>query len=264
MGTSEESCSISIIGTGVIGGGLAGALKNNHQITLCDRDGEKAKKLAEKIGVKASKDIADAVQGADIILLAVKPQDLKVVAKQLFGKIRDEQILVSVLSGITLDVLKVHFGDTAILRMMPNVPCFYGEGVVGLVDEGDFNAKEKAEFEQVFGPLGKIYWLSESKINALTALGGSGPAFVFIMIESMVDAGVALGLSAQLAKDMAMQMVSGAVKTLRETGKHPGELKWEVTSPGGCTIAGIKQLEDEAVRSGIMNTFLATYEHLQE
>ncbi len=263
MAESKEVCRIAVIGSGVMGGGLASALSHHHQVSLYDRNMTRASELAEELGAKASKDIADAVQDVDIILLAVKPQDLPVVAKELFGKIRDDQVLVSILGGVTYEMLKLHFGDAIVLRMMPNVPCFYGEGVITFADTGEFSDEEKKEFEEIFWPLGEIYWIPENKMNAATALAGSGPAFVFLIVESMVDAAVTLGLSAGQGKDMATQMVLGAITTLRETGKHPGELKWEVTSPGGCTIAGVKTFEDESIRSGVINTFLSTYESLQ-
>lgn len=264
MSKEENSSHISIIGCGVMGSGLAKALSDHHQITLCDRSSEKAEALGKKINVKYSHDIADAVGEADIILLCVKPQDLKEVSKQLFGKIRDDQVLVSILSGVSLKVLKVHFGDVSILRIMPNIACFYGEGVMGFVDNKELNKNDKKELEEVFKPLGHIHWVEENQIDALTALAGSGPAFAFVIIESMVDAAVALGLSAAQGRKMAIQMFQGALKTLNETGKHPGELKWDVASPAGCTIAGLKNMEDHAIRSGLINTFLATYDQLKD
>lgn len=264
MTEKENVCRIAVIGTGIMGGGLAAALSNHHQVSLYDKHYDRAKELADEIGVEASKDLSDALQEADVILLAVKPQDLKVVAKHLFGKIREEQILVSVLAGVTHETLKLHFGDTVVLRMMPNVPCFYGEGVIAFADTGEFTDDEKKEFEDIFWPLGELYWIPENKMNAVTAIAGSGPAFAFLIIESVVDAGVALGLSADQSKDIATQMFLGAITAVRETGKHPGELKWDVTSPGGCTIAGVKHFEDEAVRSGLINTFLAVYDRIQD
>lgn len=263
MSVNQKSTHISIIGCGVMGSGLAKALSQYHQITVCDRHSEKAEALAKKLEVKFSHDIADAVGGANIIILCVKPQDLKEVSKQLFGKIRDDQVLVSILSGVTQKILKLHFGDATILRIMPNIACFYGEGVMGFVENKEINKTEKKELEEIFKPLGYIHWVEESQIDALTALAGSGPAFAFVIIESMVDAAVALGLSSSQGRKIATQMFQGALKTLNETGKHPGELKWEVTSPAGCTIAGIKNMEDHGIRSGLINTFLATYDQLK-
>jgi len=163
-----------------------------------------------------------------------------------------------------LKVLKMHFGDSDILLMMPNLPSFFGEGVVGFVESEDYSKKDKQQFEEVFAPLGKLMWIPESQINAFTVLAGCGPAFAYLLIESMIDAGVFLGMSVDETKEIAMQMLSGAITSMRETGKHPGALKWEVAVPGGCTIAGIKTMEDEAVRSGVINTFLGAYERLLE
>lgn len=264
MSENRKSIRISIIGCGVMGSGLAKKLAEHHQVMLCDRSYEKAEALAKKLNVKCSHEIADAVGGADVILLCVKPQDLKEVSKQLFGKIRDHQVLVSILSGVTQKVLKLHFGDVSILRIMPNIACFYGDGVMGFVENKEMHQARKKELEEVFKPLGNIHWVEECQIDALTALAGSGPAFAFVIIESMVDAAVSLGLSASEGKEIAIQMFSGALRTLSETGKHPGELKWEVTSPAGCTIAGIKNMEDHGVRSGLINTFLATYDQLKD
>jgi pyrroline-5-carboxylate reductase len=263
MAENEEVCRIAIIGSGVMGGGLGSALSNHHQVSFYDRSYDRASSLAEECGARASKDIAGAVKDADIIILAIKPQDLEGAAKELFGKIRGDQVLVSILGGVTHEMLKLHFVDTTVLRMMPNIPCFYGEGVIAFADTGEFSKEEKKEIEEIFWPLGKLYWLPENKMNAVTALAGSGPAFAFLIVESMVDAAVTLGVSHDQAKDIAIQMFLGALTTLRETGKHPGELKWEVTSPGGCTIAGVKTFEDESIRSGLINTFLSTYESLQ-
>jgi len=261
---NTESWNIAVIGCGTMGSGLAKALAPHHKIKLCDKHHEKAQAVAKEINAEANKDVADAVKDADLILLAVKPQDLSHIAKQLHGKLRQDQKLASILSGTTLEMLRRHFGDVVLLRMMPNIPCFFGEGIVGLVDSEQLSPKVKRECEAVFKTLGQIHWMEESKIDALTALGGSGPAFAFMIIESMVDAGIALGLQQKQAQDIAEQMFLGAITTLRKTGKHPGQLKWEVTSPGGCTIAGVKTMEDESVRSGIINTFLSTYERIKD
>lgn len=264
MTENKEICRIAIVGVGVMGGGLATALSHHHRISLYDKNYARASQLAEKLAVDASLELDDTIKEADFILLAVKPQDLSTVAKQLAGKIRSDQVLVSILGGIVCETLQTHFPNTLILRMMPNIACLHAEGVIAFADTGLFTAAEKKEFEEIFEPLGDIHWFPENKMNAVTSLAGSGPAFTFLIIEAIVDAGIALGLSAAQAKDIAIQMVLGAVTTLRETGKHPAELKWEVTSPGGCTIAGVKTFEENAVRSGIINTFLSIYENLQK
>jgi len=253
---------IAIIGTGVMGGGLAKVLARENKLTLYNRSPEKASDLAKKIGARVRPSIESAIEGADVILLTVKPKDLKEVSVHLKGKIKPHQTIVSVLSATSQEVLEAHFGTSKVLRMMPNNPCFYGAGVIVLANNEIFTPEDKSKFETLFNVLGKVHWIEENLFDAATALAGSGPAFIFVILESMVDAGVSMGLSHQQAKAMATQVVSGAMTSVRESGKHPGELKWEVTSPGGCTIAGLTCMEDESVRSGIINTFLATYDHL--
>ena len=143
---------------------------------------------------------------------------------------------------------------------MPNLALIYGEGVIGLSSDENIPQKNKEDLTKAFELLGKIHWLSEDKINALTALTGSGPAFFFVMVEAMVDAGIAMGFTAHTAQDLIYQMLQGSLTLLEKTSKHPGELKWQIASPQGTTIAGLKTLEELAIRGGIMNTFLSAYD----
>jgi pyrroline-5-carboxylate reductase len=142
---------------------------------------------------------------------------------------------------------------------MPNIAISQGQGVMGLTAQESLGASEREGLNKLFEPLGKIYWLPEEKFEALGVLAGSGPAFVFVMIEAMVEAGIALGFSAQQAQEMSCQTIQGALALLEKTGQHPGALKWQVTSPKGTTIAGIRALENKGLRSAILETFLATY-----
>ncbi len=144
--------------------------------------------------------------------------------------------------------------------MMPNLPLIYGEGVIGLCSDEKMIKEDRDILAKLFESLGKIYWLPESKINGLTALTGSGPAFFFSMVESMIDAGIAMGFAAKDAQSLVYQMLKGSLTLLERSEKHPGELKWQIASPQGTTIAGLKRLEELAVRGGIMNTFLAAYD----
>lgn len=255
---------ILIIGTGVIGSGFARNLKDGNQLFLYDHDKEKLNHLAQETASEVISSIEEGIKQAELILLCVKPQNLKEISKLLIGKIQNSQILISVLSGTSKKVLEAHLGKIPLLRLMPNIPCFYGKGILTFSIDETIPQNKKNEIEKLFNPLGKIFWVEESKFDAMTALAGSGPAFVYILIESMVDAGIALGISAEKSKEIALQMFQGALAVLEKSGKHPGELKWEVTSPGGCTIAGIQMLENESLRSSFINVFLATYEHLIE
>jgi pyrroline-5-carboxylate reductase len=136
--------------------------------------------------------------------------------------------------------------------------------VIGLSADETIQEKDKERVTTTFASLGKICWLPENKIDGLSALTGSGPAFFFVMVEAMVDAGIAMGFAAKEAKGLVYQMLQGSLALLEKTDKHPGELKWQITSPQGTTIAGLQKLEELAVRGGIMNAFLATYDRAKK
>jgi pyrroline-5-carboxylate reductase len=251
---------IAIIGCGNMGSSLAQRLSAKHSLTLYDHTSAKAEELARAGHGKACKTLQEAMRSAEMVILAIKPQSLKGAAGPVKEQFVKGQILVSLLAGTTLELLKDHFPKTTVVRMMPNVAVACGEGVVGLVSDPSVTQEGQKRLTKLFEPLGKIYWLSEEKLEALGALAGSGPAFFFTLIEAMIDAGIAMGLTSEESKNLAQQMVKGSLALLETTQKHPGELKWQVTSPGGTTIAGLRKLEELAVRGGVINTFLAAYE----
>ena len=179
-------------------------------------------------------------------------------------ELKKGQVIISLLAGIPIVTLKESFPRATILRMMPNLALIYGKGVIGVSSNEKISKKNKESLTKVLESLGKVYWLSEDKINALTALTSSGPAFFFVMMEAMIDAGIAMGFSAQEAQDLIHHMLQGSLTLLEKTSKHPGELKWQIASPQGTTIAGLKKLEELALRGGIINTFLAAYDRANE
>jgi len=251
---------IAIIGCGNMGSGLAQRLSQTNQLFLYDHTNKKSELLAEKGYGKACTSIIEALSSSEMIILAVKPQNLKQLAELIKDHLRDSQTVVSLLAGTTFETLRQSFPYVQIVRMMPNLPLIYGEGVIGLSLSKKMKNEDKEHLTKIFESLGKIYWLSEEKIDALTALAGSGPAFFFVMIEAMIDAGIAMGFSASDAQSLIYQMLKGSLTLLEQTSKHPGELKWQIASPQGTTIAGLKRLEELALRGGIMNTFLAAYD----
>ena len=249
---------ISIIGCGTMGKGIATVLSKGNKLLLCDHHQGRAATLAQEIGATAAKNATEAVQKSELVILAVKPQDFSNISREIKSTLNGDKTIVSILAGITLSQLQDNFKPSAAVRMMPNLPLIYGKGVIGIVDDSTLSEQAKGKLETVFAPLGFVKWLPERLFNALTALTGSGPAFAMVMIESMVDAGIAMGFDADTAKMLVIQMLEGSLTMLKETGKHPAEIKWEITSPGGTTIAGLKAMEAAGVRSGIINTFLAT------
>lgn len=250
---------VCLIGCGKMGGGIVRRLASENELFLFDHSQEKAEKLADELNAKACKSAAEAISRAEVVLIAVKPQDLADLAKEAHREFYDKQLVVSCLAGVTTHMLETLFAEIPVLRIMPNLPVVYGEGIVGLVESDNLEQNFKDKACRLFSNLGDLHWVPESKIDAISSLTGSGPAFVSVMIESMIDAGVAMGIDSEQSRELVLQLISGTVTSLKESGKSPAQFKLEVASPGGTSIAGIVAMEQEGVRAGIINTFIATY-----
>lgn len=254
---------IAVIGCGVMGSAFAKQFAKKHEVSLFDCFLDKASLLAEEIGGQAYSSIEEVIQAAEVILLAIKPKDLSSFTFYA-DKISKGQFLFSILSGISVETLKKIFPSAKILRLMPNLALTCRQAVIGAVDDPQLTDEAKKIAEELLGELGLLFWLPESKIDGLTALAGSGPAFVYVFIESMIEAGIAMGLSAAESQELALQTIEGSVALLKASGKHPGELRWQISSPGGTTIAGLNEMEAAGVRSGVIRTLLATYRRSKE
>lgn len=255
---------IAIIGCGNMGSGFAERLAQNNQLFLYDHHSEKTDKLEKKGYGKACHDIKEALQSSEIVILAIKPQNLAKAANAISESLLASHFLISLLAGTSLEVLKQYFPSALIIRMMPNLPLIYGQGVIGLCSDEKIAKSDQETLTKYFAVLGKTYWLSEEKIDALGALAGSGPAFFFVIVESMIDAGIAMGFTFQESKEIVYQTLQGSLTLLERTEKTPCELKWQITSPKGTTVAGLQKLEESALRGGIIDTFLATYDRTKQ
>jgi len=255
---------IAIIGCGIMGTGIAELLSSSHQMLLYDRDWNRTQELAKKVNGKPCRDLEETVENAQIIFLAIKPQNLKEAAPGIKSHLKKDHVVISLLAGTPLSILKQYFPKCHLVRIMPNLAMRYGEGVIGIVESPNMSAELRKMLEELLTPLGMIYWLKENQVDALTSLTGSGPAFILTLIEAMIEAGVAMGFQAQDAQDLTLQMLKGCLTLMQKTGEHPAELKWQIASPNGTTIAGIRVLEREKVRSGLMEAFLAAYDRAQE
>lgn len=260
----NRKTTIGIIGCGNMGKALAQRLSEKNQVFLYDHHYEKAQTLEGNGVGQACHDLKELIALSGILIIAVKPQSFKELANSIVKNGPIEAIIISLLSGTMLAQLREVFPDQRLVRMMPNLAVIYGSGAIALSSDKALADTDSQLINTICQSLGKVYWLNESKINAFTALAGSGPAFVLAMVESMVDAGIAMGFSAKEAQEIAHQMVYGSIDLWKQSGKHPGELKWQVTSPGGTTIAGIRALEEASLRSGIIETFMAAYGRANE
>lgn len=254
---------IAILGTGVMGSAFARQLaKKGHHLLLCDHHEEKAKELAEEIGGEFIQDPKSAATEAELVFLAIKPKDLDTLAKEL-GDLKGK-ILFSILAGISVSDLKKRFAHMEIVRSMPNLALIHGEAVIGLVDHPELKEATKTTLFALLQEMGLVFWTQEDQIDAITALAGSGPAFIIAIVEAMVDAGIMMGLKAGDAKKLVLQTILGAVALMKDQVGHPGDVRWQISAPKGTTIAGLHTFEEEGVRAGMMNTLLAAFEKAKE
>ncbi|CRX37516.1 pyrroline-5-carboxylate reductase [Estrella lausannensis] len=264
MAEQAKEPRVLIFGTGTIGGGIAKILSKKTKPLLYDRDFLKAEALAKEFGCIAVKTKDEGLSQAEFIILCVKPQDLNQTALEIRGRLKKEHVIISVLAGVSIEKLQGAFGTNKIVRATLNLPSLYASGLIGLVAHEATTEWERHQSENLFKKMGHVIWLNEGRIDALTALSGSGPAFLLVYYEAMVDAGIALGIPVDLGKKIAQETLSGTMEMIKQSKKHPGELRWQIASPAGCTIAGLKQLEDESLRSAVINIFLATHDRIKD
>jgi pyrroline-5-carboxylate reductase len=210
-------------------------------------------RFAAATGAATTADSAQVVAQSDLIFLAVKPQQMAAVAAEIGGRIDASRLIVSIAAGVRLASLGQWFGQQLrIVRVMPNTPCLIGQGVCGYSLGQNATPDDGALVEQLLGALGSVWPVEEKLLDAVTGLAGSGPAFVYVIIEALSDAGVRIGLPRTTAAAMAAQTVRGAAEMVIATGEHPAVLKDRVASPGGTTIAGLQALESGGIRAVLM------------
>lgn len=254
------------IGCGNMGGALAGAVAKavaGEQIVLCDASAEKAQALAKSLGARVANAKAVASE-CTYIFLGVKPQGFAALFEEIRPILQareDEFVLVSMAAGIAIKTVEQYVGKPCrVIRIMPNTPAAVGEGMI-LYDANAWVSDNHLEiFRNALSAAGRLDRLDEDKIDAASALSGCGPAFVYLFAEALADGAVECGLSREKALLYASQTLAGAAKLLLTSGKHPGELKDAVCSPGGTTIAGVHALEDGAFRASVINAVNAAYE----
>jgi pyrroline-5-carboxylate reductase len=247
---------VAIIGAGVMGESLlSGLIRGGHEIAdlvVGEKRRERAVELREKYGVEVLANV-DAAARADTVALVVKPQDMGDVLNEIAPHLRAGQVLISLAAGITTDYIEKHIPDgIAVVRVMPNTPALVDEGMAAISAGTHCDEEHLALAEGMMSVTSRVVRVPENQQDAITAISGSGPAYLFFVVESMIEAGVHLGLPRSTATELVIQTMVGSAKLLRETGTHPTVLREQVTSPGGTTAAAIRQLEDHKVRAAFI------------
>jgi len=250
---------VAFLGGGNMGEALVSGLirsggRSVDEITVTCRREERARELAERHGVTTTLSNPEAAEWAETLVLMVKPQDMEVLLGQIAGSVRPEQTVISFAAGIRTSFVEKHLPDRIpVVRVMSNVAVLVDEAM-SVVSPGAYAEEGNLEVaEELLGYVGRVIRLKEAHQDAITATSGSGPAYFFLLAEAMIEACILLGLSRDVATELIIQTMLGSAKMLRDTGKHPVELREMVTSPGGTTIAAIRILEETGVRAAFLN-----------
>ena len=258
---------IAILGTGRIGEALLSGLLSSGwtDIVATSRSETRTAELADTYGVEASTSNADAVQGAAVVVVTVKPQDIDALLAQIHDAVTPEQTVLSAAAAIPTAYIEARLpAGIPVVRAMPNAPSTVHEGMAGIAPGAHASDDHLALAEEVLTHLGRVVRVPESSMDAVTAISGSGPAYFALLAEAMIEAGLLLGLSREISTQLVVQTMLGTAKQLRDEGMHPVELREAVTSPGGTTIAAIRELEQAGVRAAMLNAIQAAMTRARE
>jgi pyrroline-5-carboxylate reductase len=259
---------IAFVGAGVMAESMiAGLLKNalvpaGRVIASHPRE-DRRRRLEERFGILTTESNFEASRGADLVALTIKPQVLQAVMRQLSGSLLPEQVVVSVIAGAPIDVLVHGLNHEAVVRVMPNTPAQVGQGMSVWSTTAGVTDTQRLRVQAVLSALGEELWVEEEYVDMATALSGTGPTYVFLMMEALIDAGVHMGFPRRIAEQIVLQTVSGSVAFARDSGKHMAELRNMVTSPGGTSAEAIYQMEKGGLRTVLSRAVYAAYQRTQ-
>ncbi len=269
-GGMEINMKLGFIGGGNMGGAIIGGIINARiaapsDILVSDANPSALAKISAEYGVNTTNDNKETAEKSDILFLCVKPQFVYFVINEIKDSVSENTVIVSIVAGQSIEALTDAFGrDIKLVRVMPNTPALVGEGMSAVSPNKNISSSESAVIEQIFNSFGKCEIVPENLMDAVTAVNGSSPAYVFMMIEAMADAAVMGGMPRSQAYTFAAQAVMGSAKMVLETGKHPGELKDMVCSPAGTTIDAVAVLESEGFRYAMIKAMAACMEKSKE
>ncbi len=259
---------VAMLGGGKMGEALvAGMLRAGRtaaDVVVAERHPERAAELRDRYGV-GTPDAIEAVKTAEVIILAVKPQDMPALLDEIGDVVRPDQLVISVAAGIPAAFLERYLGaDVPVVRVMSNTAVFVDEAMSAISAGAHATADHMKLTEGLLTPVGEVIRVPESQLDAVTALSGSGPAYFFYLVEAMTDAGILLGLPREVAYKLIVQTAVGAARMLNETGEHPVKLREAVMSPAGTTIAAIREMENHGVRAAMIAALEAARDRSRE
>ncbi len=245
---------LAVIGAGKLGEGLLSGLLSSQwvavgRVVATVAHQPRADYLAEKYGVKAHTDNMDAVSGADLVLICLKPQQVRGFLRAVRKQVPRDALIISAAASVTTGMIERELGHPArVVRAMPNTPCLIRQGMTALAAGKHATEADLKVAQEIFGSMGRAVVVDEKHMDAITGLSASGPAYTYMIIESLAEAGVKLGLPRELSTELSAQTLLGASALVLHTGEHPAKLKDIVTTPAGCTIDGLLELEEGGLR----------------
>lgn len=238
----------------LVRGLLASGSVAAHDITISNRRREKTDRNAERWGVRAAADNLACVRDADVVMLCVKPQVMRAVLEQVGREIRPDALVISVAAGVSAQSIEAYMAPgQRVVRSMPNTGAIVRQSATAIAPGTSATEHDLAVAREIFDQVGRTVTVEEHHLDAVTGLSGSGPAYIFLIIDALADASVKVGLSRDIGLELAAQTVLGSAQVLLQTGEHPGRLKDQVTSPGGTAIAGLHTLEAGGLRTTLIN-----------
>ena len=261
---------IAILGAGKIGEALLAGLLSSEwrspsEIVVTGRRQERLDELTDRFGVTGTVSNTEAVVGARVVVIAVKPQDIDGLLGEIGGVLGEDQTVLSIAAAIPTAAIEARVGSgVAVVRAMPNAPAVVHEGIAGVCAGAHASDQHLALAEEVLSHLGAVVRVPERYMDAVTAVSGSGPAYFALLSEAMIEAGILLGLGREISTQLVIQTMLGSAKLLRDEQIHPVELREAVTSPGGTTIRAIRELERAGVRAAFLNAIQAAMERSKE
>jgi pyrroline-5-carboxylate reductase len=267
-GMADIDGTVAILGAGKMGealmSGLLRAGRKSSDLVFTERHADRTALLEDRYGV-AGVTTVDAAAKAETLLVAVKPQEISALLDELAPVVSARNLVISIAAGIPTAFLEQRLaGEVPVVRVMSNTPVFVDQAMSAISAGAHATEEHLARTEELLRPVGRVIRVPESQLDAVTALSGSGPAYFFFLVEAMIDAGILLGLPRAVAAELIVQTAVGSALMLRDSGEHPVQLREAVTSPGGTTIAAIRELENHGVRAALLAALEAARDRSRE